>query len=55
MSTMIITAAQMIADTAIISDTLVKGLDQSFLLSFNMELINEPTKLMATKKTKFEM
>ena len=54
MSTIIITAAQIIAATAIISDTLVNGLDHSFLLSFKMELINDPTKLMATKNTKFE-
>ena len=55
MSTIIITAAQIMAATAIISETLVRGLDQRFLLSFKIELINEPTRLIATKKTKFEM
>ena len=52
MSTIIITIATIMADTAIISEILVNGLDHLFLFNFKMELNNEPTRLIATKKTK---
>ena len=53
--TMIMTMAHIIADTAIISEIRVSGLDHSFLFSFRMELKRDPTRLMATKNTKFDM
>jgi cell division FtsZ-interacting protein ZapD len=48
-------AAQMMDAIAIISDSLVKGVDQEALESLSMELTKDPTRLMATKKTKFDM
>jgi len=50
MSTIMITAAQIIAATAIISEILVRALAHRILLSFKMELNKELTRLKATIK-----
>ncbi len=45
----------MMAATAIISDILVNGVAQVTPESLKIAVTKEPTKLMATKNTKFEM
>ena len=50
-----IKAAKVIAETAIISEILVRGVLQGTLASRKIAVINDPTKLIATKNTKFEM
>jgi len=52
---MMITLAQIMEATAIISDILVRGVAHPVLDSFKIELTSEPTRLTATKKTKFEI
>lgn len=49
------TLAQIIAAMAIISEMRVNGVDQFAFESFKIELNKEPTRLMATKNTKFEI
>ena len=55
MSIMIITLAQIIDATAIISEILVSGVAHFAFDSFKMELTRDPTRLTATKNTKFEI
>ena len=43
------------ADMAIISDILVNGVRQGTPDNLKMAVMSEPTRLMATKKTKFEI
>jgi hypothetical protein len=52
---MIIKEANTIADTAIISAILVRGVAHFTFASLKIAVIRDPTKLMATKKTKFDM
>ena len=47
--------AKTIADTAMISAILVSGVLHFTLASRNMAVINDPTRLMATKNTKLEI
>lgn len=54
-STIIINDANNIADTAMISAMRVIGVLHWMFANRNMAVIKEPTRLMATKKTKFEM
>ena len=54
-STMMISAAKVIAETAIISEMRVNGVRHGTSASLNIAVINDPTRLMATKKTKFEI
>ena len=55
MSTIIINDANTIADTAMISAILVRGVLQCTSANRNTAVIKEPTKLMATKNTKLEI
>ena len=55
MSTMMMSDAKVMADTAIISDMRVSGVRHGTSASLNMAVINDPTRLIATKKTKLEM
>ena len=55
MSTTIIIDAKVIAETAIISAILVNGVLHSTLINRKIAVISDPTKLIATKNTKFEM
>ena len=55
MSTTIIIDAKVIAETAIISAILVNGVLHSTFINRKIAVISEPTKLIATKNTKFEM
>jgi hypothetical protein len=54
-STIMISAAKVMADTAINSEILVSGVLQGTSASLNIAVISDPTRLMATKKTKFEI
>jgi hypothetical protein len=47
--------AKTMADTAMISAILVSGVLQRTFDNLNMAVIKEPTRLIATKKTKLEM
>ena len=47
--------AQIMAAIAIISEIRVNGVDQVAFDNLRIELNNEPTRLMATKNTKFDM
>ena len=55
MSTIIIREANVIAETAIISAILVRGVLHSAFDNLNTAVINDPTRLIATKNTKLEM
>ncbi len=52
---MIIRDAKKMALTAMISAIRVIGVLQWILANLNIAVINEPTRLIATKKTKLEM
>lgn len=52
---MMMSEAKMIAATAMISAILVSGVLQLTFVNLNTAVIKEPTKLMATKNTKFEI
>lgn len=47
--------ANVIAETAIISAILVKGVLHFTFVNLNTAVIKDPTKLMATKKTKLDI
>jgi hypothetical protein len=52
---MIMTLAQINAAIAIISEIRVRGVDQVAFDNLRIELNNEPTRLIATKNTKFDI
>jgi hypothetical protein len=55
MSTIMIREAITIAETAMISAILVKGVLHLTLDNLNIAVMRDPTRLMATKNTKFEI
>ena len=55
MSTIMMIEAITIAETAMISDILVSGVLHLTFDSLKIAVINDPTRLMATKNTKFEI
>ena len=54
-STIIINEAKAIADTAMISAILVRGVLHFIFPNLKMAVTREPTRLIATKNTKLEM